>query len=74
MQGGGRARDRTHDARHTSATVGSEAGVGIKVLQARLGHSDPTILTKVYLHLVDEQARAAAAIIELAMRLRHAAG
>jgi integrase len=40
-----------HDARHTNANVGAEAGVGIKVMQARLGHSDPTILTKIYMSL-----------------------
>jgi len=58
-----------HDGRHTSATVGADAGVGLKTMQARLGHSDPTILTRIYLHLVDDQARAAASVMERAMRL-----
>jgi integrase len=38
-----------HDGRYMSATVGAEAGVGIKTMQARLGHSDPAILTRIYL-------------------------
>lgn len=63
-----------HDARHTSATVGAAGGVDIKTMQARLGHSDPTILTRIYLHLVDEQARAAAGTMERVMRMRRRGG
>lgn len=60
-----------HDARHTSATVGAAAGIDLKTMQSRLGHADPMILTRVYLHVVTEHSRTAAARIEQAFRLVH---
>lgn len=56
-----------HDARHTTATVGGTAGVDIKAMQAILGHTDPKMLTRVYLHLVDDAGRAAATALERVM-------
>ncbi len=56
-----------HDARHSSATISAGAGVGIKVLQARMGHSDAKILTGIYLHLVGAAERAGADVIEGAL-------
>jgi integrase len=53
-----------HDARHTAATLAASAGVDLRTLQARLGHADAKILTRVYLHLVTEAGRGAATTVE----------
>lgn len=40
-----------HDARHSMASVASGiAGVDLKTLRSRLGHADPGITAKIYLH------------------------
>jgi hypothetical protein len=41
-------------------------------MRSRLGQGDPAILTRVYVHLVDEQARAVTLVLDRAMRLRGA--
>jgi integrase len=59
---------RVHDLRHTHATLMLKAGIPIKVVSERLGHSGPMITLTVYQHVVPGmQAEAAptfAALIE----------
>ncbi len=43
---------RFHDLRHTCATL--LAGVDVKTVAARLGHSSPVITLKTYAHLLPE--------------------
>ena len=42
-----------HSLRHTHATELSEAGVNIKEIQRRLGHSTLEITTRRYIHATD---------------------
>jgi integrase len=53
-------RIRIHDTRHSSASLGAANGETIKELQARLGHADPAITMRVYVHLTEATQRAAA--------------
>ena len=41
---------RVHDLRHTFATISLESGTGIRTIQERLGHSDPTFTMNKYAH------------------------
>jgi integrase len=43
-----------HDARHTSATSGADAGVPEHVMQRRLGHADARTTREVYTHALPE--------------------
>ena len=53
---------RLHDLRHTHATVLLKAGVPVKVVSERLGHSSPAFTMSVYQHVLPGmQADAAAA-------------
>ena len=55
-------RIRLHDLRHTHATVLLKAGVPVKVVSERLGHSSPAFTMTVYQHVLPGmQADAAAA-------------
>jgi integrase len=56
-------RIRFHDLRHTHATLGLEAGIPVKVISQRLGHSSTRITQDVYQHVLREQQEAAAAQI-----------
>lgn len=54
-----------HGLRHTSATLGLAAGVPLKVMSERLGHSSTTVTADLYQHVVPGmQAEAAARIME----------
>jgi integrase len=48
---------RLHDLRHTSATLGLAAGESIKEISVRLGHSDISITSKVYVDVPDSLAK-----------------
>ena len=43
---------RLHDLRHTWATLALKAGVEVKVVSERLGHSSPVITWTIYQHVV----------------------
>jgi integrase len=58
-------RIRLHDLRHTHATILLKAGVPVKVVSERLGHSSPAFTIDVYQHVLPGmQADAAAAFGE----------
>ena len=54
---------RLHDLRHTSASLALAAGVPMKVVSDRLGHSSTTITADLYTHVVPAVAREAADLI-----------
>ena len=56
-------RIRLHDLRHTSASLALAAGVPMKVVSDRLGHSSTTITADLYTHVVPAVARDAAEAI-----------
>jgi integrase len=51
VQRHGVPRIRLHDLRHTWATLALQAGVDVKVVSERLGHSTATITRDVYQHV-----------------------
>jgi integrase len=55
---------RLHDLRHYTATELFRAGVNPRTVAQRLGHADPAITLRVYVADTDDQARAAAGILE----------
>jgi integrase len=56
-----------HDARHTSATAGADAGVPQHVMKDRLGHASRRTTDEVYTHVLDHSARKAAELMETAI-------
>ncbi|WP_432549080.1 tyrosine-type recombinase/integrase [Kineococcus arenarius] len=56
-----------HDLRHTHATLALSAGVDIKVVSDRLGHSTSAITRDLYTHVVPAVARTAAESIAAAV-------
>jgi integrase len=54
---------RLHDLRHFTATQLIGAGVDVRTVAGRLGHSDPSLTLRVYSHLIEERDRAAASIM-----------
>jgi integrase len=54
---------RLHDLRHFTATQLIGAGVDVRTVAGRLGHSDPSLTLRVYSHVIEERDRAAAAIM-----------
>lgn len=44
-----------HDCRHTCATLLSNAGVELKIIQLILGHSSKDITNRIYTHKTIEQ-------------------
>ncbi|MGQ7297996.1 tyrosine-type recombinase/integrase [Quadrisphaera sp. KR29] len=52
----GLRRVRLHDLRHTSASLALEAGVAMKVVSDRLGHSSIAITANLYTHVYDSVA------------------
>jgi integrase len=54
---------RLHDLRHFTATQLISAGVDIRTVAERLGHSDPSLTLRVYAHVIEEREKAAAAIM-----------
>ena len=51
---------RLHDLRHFTATQLIGAGVDVRTLAGRLGHSDPSVTLRVYSHVLEERDRSAA--------------
>jgi integrase len=51
---------RFHDLRHTSASLALEAGVALKTVSDRLGHSTTAITADLYTHVSPAVAQAAA--------------
>lgn len=56
----GLPRIRLHDLRHTHATLLLKAGVPIKVVSERLGHSTPAFTMATYQHILPGMQREAA--------------
>jgi integrase len=56
----GLRRIRLHDVRHTHATLLLKAGVPLKVVSERLGHSSPAFTMTVYQHVIPGMQRDAA--------------
>jgi integrase len=54
---------RLHDLRHFTATQLIGAGVDVRTVAGRLGHSDPSVTLRVYSHALEERDRAAAVVI-----------
>jgi len=54
---------RLHDLRHFTATQLIGAGVDVRTVAGRLGHSDPSLTLRVYSHVIEERDRAAAAVM-----------
>ena len=46
---------RLHDLRHFTATQLISAGVDIRTVAERLGHSDPSLTLRVYAHVIEER-------------------
>lgn len=66
VKASGLRRIRFHDLRHTHATIGLRAGVEVKVMSERLGHSAPAFTLQQYAHVIPGmQAEAAEAIADL---------
>jgi len=59
---------RLHDLRHTNASLALEAGVALKVVSDRLGHSQTAITADLYTHVNITVARAAADQIASTLR------
>lgn len=55
-------RIRFHDLRHTRATLLLKAGVALKVVSERLGHSTPAFTMTVYQHVLPGMQRDAASL------------
>ncbi|MGU3493668.1 tyrosine-type recombinase/integrase [Xanthobacteraceae bacterium A53D] len=53
---------RLHDLRHTFASVGAGSGLGLPVVGALLGHSQPST-TQRYAHVANDPVRAAADLV-----------
>ena len=52
-----------HVFRHANATMMDRFGTPLKVLQERLGHSDPRITQAIYTHVASEDSRRVAALL-----------
>ena len=59
----GAKRVRLHDLRHFTATQLIGAGVDVRTVAGRLGHSDPSLTLRVYAPVIEDRDRAAAAIM-----------
>jgi integrase len=53
---------RLHDLRHTHASVGAAAGLGLPMIGALLGHTQPATTAR-YAHLAADPVRAAAEVV-----------
>jgi integrase len=63
----GLPRLRFHDLRHTSATLALEAGVPVKAVSERLGHSDVAMTLSRYAHVTESVEREAADRLAMAL-------
>ncbi len=61
---------RFHDLRHAMATAALGAGVHVKVVSERLGHSTTQITLDTYSHVLPDLQREAAELIDEALRRR----
>ena len=59
---------RLHDLRHFTATQLIGAGVDVRTVAERLGHSDASLTLRVYSHVLEERERAAAAVMGRVLR------
>jgi integrase len=59
----GLPRIRLHDMRHSYATAALKAGVHLKIVSARLGHSSETFTARVYQHALPGMDREAAGTV-----------
>jgi integrase len=57
-------RMRLHDLRHFTATRLIAAGVPVRTVSGRLGHSNPSTTLSVYAHFVEASDQAAASVME----------
>jgi integrase len=64
----GLPRIRLHDLRHTHASLALAAGVEMKVVSDRLGHSTTSITADLYTHVIPKVAREAADRIAASMQ------
>jgi hypothetical protein len=64
------ASRRTHDLRHTAASLALQAGVPMKVVSEQLGHSSLAITADTYTSVLPAVAHAAAAVADTVPR-RH---
>ena len=60
VRSSGLPKIRLHDLRHTHATLLLKAGVPIKVVSERLGHSTPAFTMATYQHVLPGMQREAA--------------
>ena len=67
----GLPRIRLHDLRHTHATLLLKAGVPLKVVSERLGHSSPAFTMAVYQHVLPGMQRDAARVFARLMAEPH---
>jgi integrase len=65
----GLPRIRLHDLRHTHASLGLAAGVPLKVMSDRLGHSTIVITANLYTHVLPAVQREAAETVAALIRL-----
>ena len=61
---------RLHDLRHCTATQLIHAGMDIGTVANFLGHSDPLLTLRVYLHAIEERNRAAATTMDQVLAAR----
>jgi integrase len=64
---------RVHDLRHTAATLMLLAGVNVKVVSERLGHSSIAITLQTYAHVLPSMGQDAANVLEAMLRPSSAA-
>ena len=55
---------RFHDLRHTSATVALQAGIPAQVVSRRLGHASVAFTLDTYAHVLPDQQREAAELMD----------
>lgn len=55
---------RLHDLWHTSCTMLIQAGLNVRAVASRLGHSDPSVTLKTYAHALQSTDKEAANILE----------
>lgn len=70
VNGSGVTKRRFHDLRHTHASFLLAAGVSIKLISARLGHSDIETTLRIYSHLLPNQQHEAAEKLSEMLKLR----
>ncbi len=61
-------RIKLHGLRHTHATLLLKAGVPVKVVSERLGHSDPAFTLRIYQHVLSGMQAEAAALFTSVIR------